>query len=86
MKYIPGFQFVVGNTPTRKGGSVLQQTNTPIIKDKLFEYGKTYKLYHIKRETNQYKYIFLTDHKTKFELIFNSVEEAETRIDRLIGV
>ena len=90
MKYIPGFEFVVGNIG-RSGGSLLEQKNKKdsIARDQDFTMGKRYKLYNIKPVDAKVQYSFLTDGvKGSMNILvidFNNIQEADNKIDKLIG-
>lgn len=86
MKYIPGFQFVVG-TVTKKSMSLMErrQQQKRAVVDKDFIPGEAYKIYNVTRTDDKFLYSFISGSGEKLNLEFNSIAEADQRISRLIG-
>ena len=86
MKYIPGFQFVVGSV-VKKSVSLMERNNRQrmSVADKDFIPGETYKIYNITRKDGKFIYSFTAGSSEPVELEFNSIAEADQRISRLIG-
>lgn len=82
MIYVPGFEFIAG---TAKKTPVLRD-RTSLSVDKNFEQGKKYKLYYIKPNKDNVIYIFKKNEDgSLFEMVFESVSEADKKIAKLSG-
>ena len=91
MKYIPGFEFTVGNI-VRQGGSLIEQRNkaNSLSNDKDFVKGQKYKIYHIQPLGEKVEYVFLTNdarnNRIKLTIEFRNIKEADERISKIMGV
>jgi len=88
MRYIPGFEFTVGQKQQSiKSGSLLEQ-NKKKKHDVDFTMGNTYKLYYIECVNDNFKYTFLNLTNTQDDpkhIIFKSIFDADERISKIVG-
>jgi len=89
MKYIPGFEFVVGSVKkSKQPASLLERRNrvNNALNDKDFLPGTGYKIHNIRVEPDGVTYYFKQSHNPQLlNLKFKTIAEAEVRISRLIG-
>jgi len=90
MKYIPGFQFIVGRSSTApvERSVVANLNNKKRIApsySEIFKKNTKYRIHYIKIVNNEVIYQFLENDKLPVEVKFKDIKEAELILDRVVN-